>query len=623
MNILATQKTTFKSSTKTNQWIKWNWSEDMDPKIVMTRAVITWVMLLLLYTCFQFSWQIVNQANNSQGPVYQLWPSSASDPMVSRISNWSVTITRGIVAIGLGLLVTKIGHKNAVIFAVSMVLLSFPALLTPFIKSSLTDNNVSEVTSSKISYVLFIIFRIFLAIGGTAINILQAPLIAKFFVTTKQRNMTVKINNVPAQVAGILASVIFIKGVANELAGSVENMSKNWQLISGVVLGIVLVILIAYLFIGMHFKLKTNDSVKKTELSQADKKQGSLFTILKQPKVIFFTLGLIFLMYAGIEPGSGVLSNFLKTTQNNIHITWNPLTGVPTGSATASDAMLIWQILYTISIFIALFTVMKWSNTKYSISRYCGILTCVGCAFWGLSFGLGAINLGNNTAKTFFYLTGIIGSTFIFGAQSMMYIVPYKWGLSNAQLTSYVGFLWTAMYVGYSLLDIMTSFAGSISVSNNLGTIADYIANHTSYYDSATNGIFNAASGILKDPKVMSDNYGKIKDFLLGTNVDLLNLSQYKYNGLEVFNTNVIQNILNTNTLQQSVSNLSNQYTSVAILLPIVPFIGGIFLFFVKKEEFELVFSFKHFRENHLHFSKTKNLINKVLKTNLEIKVNE
>lgn len=167
MNILATQKTTFKSSTKTNQWIKWNWSEDMDPKIVMTRAVITWVMLLLLYTCFQFSWQIVNQANNSQGPVYQLWPSSASDPMVSRISNWSVTITRGIVAIGLGLLVTKIGHKNAVIFAVSMVLLSFPALLTPSIK--ITDARIPATWAGTL-LIFTVIFLCLVVTKNFAIN---------------------------------------------------------------------------------------------------------------------------------------------------------------------------------------------------------------------------------------------------------------------------------------------------------------------------------------------------------------------------------------------------------------------------------------------------------------------
>lgn len=624
-SIAITESTFTNKQSRLSQWIKWNYSEDMDPKIVMTRAVITWVMLLLLYTCFQFSWQIVNQANNYQGPVYDLYPSSASDPMISRVSNWSVTITRGIVAIALGLLITKIGHKKAVIFAVSMVLLSFPALLAPFMKTSMVQNSgMSEIQASKFSYALFIIFRIFLAIGGTTINILQAPLIAKFFVSAKQRNMAVKINNVPAQVAGILASVIFINVVANALTNQVTNgqieMSKNWQLISGIVLIIVFAILVAYLFIGMHFKLG-NHSQKQTELSQADKKQNSFLHLLKQPKVIFLTLAMVFLMYAGVEPGSGVLANFLKTTQNNVYLTWNVSTGKPTGLSTASDAMLIWQIFYTLSIFIALFTVMKWSNTKYAISRYCGVLTCIGCAFWGLSFGLGAIDLGNKTNEAFFLITGIIGSTFIFGAQSMMYIVPYKWGLTHGQLTNYTGFLWTSMYVGYSLLDIITSFAGSGGVSSNIATIADYVSVHTGIYDSANNGIFNSA--ILSNPTEMSNFYGKIKNYLLGTNIDVLNLSQYVYNGTQVFNTSVIQSILSTNTLSTSVSNLNNQYTSVAILLPVVPFIGGILLFFVKKEDFETAFSFTHFKQNYMHFNKTKALINKMFKTNLIIENKE
>lgn len=601
------ETTTHKS--KFRQFIQWNWSDDIDPKIAMTRAISTWIMLLMLYTCFQFLWQVVNQANNYQGPVYELYPSSASNPMISRISNWSITITRGIVAIGLGLLITKIGHKKAVIFAVGMILLSFPALLTPMMKESMINNSGMSINSaSQTSYGLFIVFRIFLAIGGTTINILQAPLIAKFFISKKQKNTAVKINNVPAQVAGILASLIFIGAISQTLTHAATEslgqilMSQKWILISGVVLGIVFAILMVYLFVGMHFTLKTNQQDKK-ELRDADSKKNSLGFLLKQPKVIFFTLSMVFLMYAGVEPGSGVLSSFWKTTHNNISLTWNLTIGMTTSSTIVSDTMLIWQILYTSSIFIALFTVMKWSNTKYALSRYCGVMTILGCSLWGVSLGIGAIGLGNPSVQVMCILTGAFGSVFIFGAQSMMYIVPYRWGLTNAQLTNFTGFLWTSMYVGYSLLDIITSFAGSGGVAANLGTVADYIANHTNEYVS----LFNNTSS----PEAMSKAYGTIKNILLGANVPT-NLN-------ELINPSKLAEILKTQSLTESISNLNNQYIGQIILIPAFPCIAGVLLFFVKKEDSEYPFSFKDFKQNHMHFNNTKKLINKLFKTNLQL----
>lgn len=610
MNNSAVTTSFGKVSTK-SQWLKWNYSEDMDPKIVMTRAVLTWIMLLVLYTCFQFSWQIVNQANNFQGPVYQLYPNSASDPMISRISNWSITLTRGFTAIILGLLITKIGHKNAVIFSIGMILCSFPALLTPLMKQSMIDSGAGLDQASLSSYVLFIIFRIFLAVGGTTINILNAPLIAKFFISQKQRNMAVKINNVPAQIAGILASVIFIEVVAESITGAAAGsvaMSQNWQLISGVVLGIVAVVLVAYMFIGMHFRLST-PKTEKTEFTEADKGNG-LLKLLKQPKVIFFTLAMVFLMYAGVEPGSGVLSSFWKTTGNNVPISWDIHTGLTTGVSTVTDTMLIWQILYTSSIFVALFTVMRWSNTKYPLSPYCGIMTILGCALWGASIGMGAAGLATQGYEVACIILGFMGSILIFGAQSMMYIVPYKWGLTNSQLTSYTGFLWTAMYVGYSLLDIITAFVGSAGVSANIATLSDYIANHTDQYV----GLFNQdsiASNVLT-PELMSDYYGKIKNVLLGTSEANINLAQYAIDGINVFRSDVVMNILNQGTVDQSVANLNNQYIGQAILIPVAPAFGGVALFFVKKEDFELKFTWKHFKENHLHFTKTKELFKKI-----------
>lgn len=596
--------------SKIQQLFQWNWNENIDPKIAFTRALITLIILWMVYACFQFSWQVVNQASNYSGPVYTLWPSSASNPTISRVSNWSVTITRGLVAIAIGLVITKIGHKKACIFAFSMMLLSFPFILTPQIKMSLLKSNMNEETASQLSYSLFVIFRIFLSIGGTAIMIAQTPVIAKFFVNPKSRNAAVKCGNIPAQAAGILASLIFINGVVKIGASQV---AANWQLISGIVLFIVLALFITYLFIGMHFNI-SDKKVVKTELNDADKEKNSMLWLIKQPKVIIFLAAGMFSLYAGIEPGSGVLSNFWKTTTNNIALSWDTTTGLPIQNPTVSNAMLIWQMLYSGSLFLGIFTIGRWSNTNYPIARFSGYMICLGTSFWAISFGLGAVGFNYSYILPLVLITGILGSTLIFGTQALTGVIPYRWGFSNKQITNYAALSWTTMYVGYSILDIITAYVGTAGVSANMATIADYISNNTDKYS----GLFN--SGI--DQEQMSSLYSSIKNILLGTS--WTNLEAYlngKNIAISSFNQAALQSVLNVNsTVATSVNNLANQYIPQITIISFAPLISGVIFACIKKLEHEKSFSFKDFKENHMDFHNLKRLSNKYFKTSFKVK---
>lgn len=603
-----------KEKGKIAQYLQWNWSSDIDPKIAFTRALITLLILWLVYACFQFSWQVVNQANNYVGPVYTLWPSSASNPTISRVSNWSVTITRGCVAVLIGLLINRLGHKKACIFGFSMVLLSFPFILTLQMKLAMTSNGMGEEIASQFSYALFVIFRIFLSIGGTAIMILQAPVIAKFFTNLKARNAAVKTGNVPAQAAGILASLIFINGVVKAGASSV---AANWQLISWIILGIILFLFVVYLFIGMHFKVNNNKTTtNKQTLEEAKTSENSFKWLLKQSKVLIFLAAGTFTLYAGIEPGSGILSNFWKTTVNNSHLCWG-LNGLPTGDSTVGNAMLIWQMLYSASLFLGILTVGKWSNTKYPIAHFSGFAIVLGTCFWAISFGLGAAGFNNSYVLPIVLITGVMGSSMIFGTQALTCVIPYRWGFNTNQITNYTALSWTTLYVGYSILDIITAYVGTAGVSANQATIADFISNNDSLYTQLfANKDLN--------PKLMSSYYGSIKNILLGTSwTDFTTYLQGLKNPIDssVFNPEVIQNILNKNaSVSESFNNLNNQYIGQIIVISIAPVISGIVYLFIKKSDNEMPFSFKHFKENHMDFHNIKRLSNKWFKTNFKIK---
>lgn len=618
MNNLAIQKNKFSSQSKFSQWFKWNWSEDMDSKIALTRALITWIILLLTYACFQFLWQVVNQANNYQGPVYDLYPSSASNPTISRVSNWSVTITRGCVAVLIGGLITKIGHKKAVIFSFLMIFLSIPFIFTPAMKEAMIKDKISESTASQTSYALFILFRIFLAVGGTAITILQAPIIAKFIVNPKRRNTAIKLGSVPAQVVGIIASLIFINGVVKIGAAGV---ASQWKMISGIIMGFVGVLFIIYLFMGMHFKLR-NNSVNKTQLSEADEEKNTIIWLIKQPRVMIFLMAGMFSLYAGIEPGSGVLSNFWKTTSNNVALTWSA-NGIPSGGSTVSTVMLIWQMLYSASLFLGIATIGKWSNTKYSAARFSGVMVCLGTVFWAISFGLGAVGLSSTLIAVFVIIFGVLGSSCIFGTQTLTGVIPYRWGFNPRQQTNYAGLSWTSMYIGYSILDIITAYVGTAGVSSNQALISDFVQNNTWVYNTDGTGLFSQTAASLSQQD-LSAYYSKISNIMIGTSESSIKEYLTKLNVSDnYYNWNFINSLMSKQSLSESFSKISNQYVPQISIISIAPIISGIIFLFIKNSNNEIKFTFKHFKEHHMDFHNVKRISNKLFGTKFVIKEQE
>lgn len=371
------QTTKFKSAR--SSWLQWSWSPDIDPRVAFARAMITIFLLWFTYAAFQFSWQLVNQASNFQGPVYALYPQSSSDPMIARTANWTVTIVRGLVAVGLGLLVTKIGHKNGIIFAMAMIIASFPFILTPQMKDAMIANGTDVQTASEAAYSLFILFRIFMSVGGTAIMIMQAPLIAKFFLKPKTRNAVIKCSNIPANASGILCSMIFINGVVQTaLKPTGLEVGHNWQMISGILLGFIGLMLVSYLLVGMHF-YTPKASGKAAQLGDADPYRNSFKWMLKQPHILMLLLAATIALYAGIEPGIGLLGSFWQSQPANAAHVWNANGTFNAAESSVSTTMLVWQMLYCAALFLGLAMMGKWSNTKYSQAKFSGIIIVIGC----------------------------------------------------------------------------------------------------------------------------------------------------------------------------------------------------------------------------------------------------
>lgn len=589
-------------SNHSNSWFSWSWNENLSNKVVMTRALLMFACMLLAYAVFQFSWQVTNQANSTgNGPVAALYPTSVSNPLIARISNWSITLTRGCTAVLLGLLINKIGHKNGVIFGLGMMIFSFPYLLTPFIREQMINSNIDVTTASQVSYGLFIVFRMFLAIGGTSILVYITPIIAKFFYYPKYRNACTKITTAPAQLAGIIASLILIDKTTK------VKISGDWQLIGGILVGITLLILIVYLIIGMHFKI-SDSSNKNTQEFMDQKQQNKLSSLLKQPKVWILLIISAFSLYAGIEPASGVLSNFWNRAVNNMQYVWDE-SGLYINENSISTWQFAWQILYSLGLYVGLVTVAKWLNTKYSVAKYSSLMIFLGLAFWGASFGLGAYSLSNPITIVFTLIFGLLGSTLIFGSQVISSVIVYRWGWSLQQITNYTSFSITFMYLAYSGLDIITSFVGTAGVTSNIATYNDLLAIDPNLINNLE--IFKIIS---KDGTTIVTGIDALK--VLGNN--LLGSTGNNDWNWSLSNVNYLD--LKNYTLDISRNNLSKQYVPQIIVISILPIVSSILYLFIKRIDTETPFSFKHFYHNYMHFNKTKRMFNKVFKTKFEIK---
>ncbi len=570
---------------------------------------------LLGYALFQLAWNSVNQANSiGAGPVADLFPTSATDPSIARISNWSVTLTRGFAAIFVALLVYKVGHKNGVIIGFSLMVISIPFVFTRAMKSSMLTNGVDELTASQASYSIFLIFRIFLAIGGTAVLIYTTPIISKFFTDPKQRNTAVKFSNAPAQIAAVIASIIFIN------AATARGIAGDWPLIGGIIIGSLAACLVLYLYLGMQFPL-VNPVKTVTQLSDAhvaDPKKANaenkMSYLLKQPRVYALFIGFAFLTYISIEPSSGVLVNFWNRTDGNVNQVWNLTTGARITNETIATYQFAWQILFSIGIIVALFTLAKWTKTKYSLARFMAWTTIIGLIFLGISYGLGATNLANGGAVTFTLIFGLVGSTFVMAAMAVGFVVPFKWGYNTAQMTNFTSMSWTCMYVIYSIFDIITSYIGTAGVNANPALYSDLVAQNSSLFTGLLSGNVNLYLAISQNmigwqlPAMGSSFYnsalatvpaGQAPAFEAAYAHALANWNGASWNRP---NNGLSSEAAIQFYLAQSATNLPKQYQPQLIFIAVIPIISAIALFSVRRTANDERFSFKHFKENHLQW---------------------
>ncbi|WP_156933087.1 hypothetical protein [[Mycoplasma] testudinis] len=372
----------------------------------------------------------------NSGFIYQFFPHGVS-LTVSRGTNWSITIGRTIGTFFFGWLITKINHKYTVLTAFGLIVLSFPYLLAPL--AIHTDGN-GIITNSSGVYVMFILFRVMFAFGGSAIISYANSVIATNCSKDATKFSTVSVLLINTSAA--TASIFLLSPIITLAVG------LNWQIFGGVVQVLFLIIFCLYWLLGkkLNFHQKTiNAEHEYAQKNLNHPSKNIIRQLFKYKQTIPFLIAATFIGYVSVEPSTNILLNF---------ITFSPFNKT-------SDPNLSWtfgafNIVFLGGIFLGIVTISKWAKTKYALHKFTGIMITVGSLFIASGIAIGYHGL-DDLHISFMIILTFIGSAFIFGVRGNFYTMPYRWGFSKKEISVISFIMFGFTYGGYTILDIITS----------------------------------------------------------------------------------------------------------------------------------------------------------------------
>ncbi|WP_027119414.1 hypothetical protein [[Mycoplasma] testudinis] len=381
----------------------------------------------------------------NNGLIYQIFPNGVS-LTISRATNWSLTIGRGIGAIFFGWLITRLNHKYSVLIALGLMVAAFPYLLAPY---AIQRDANGTITNSSGVYAMFIVFRILMALGGTTLISYTNGVIATY-CKAKAKTFS-SLNVFPANLASIIGSIFLTSSTITAAIG------LNWQVFGGVLEIIMGILFVSYSLVGKKIDLTAKKIQLEHDMSQKNlrpKSTNPMLEVLRKKEVYFFLIGAMFLSYITVEPGTNILANFWVYSPNN----------------SLTDKNLSWilggfNIAFLAGVFIGLFTVGRWLRTKYSYNHYTSIMFFFGTLFIAAGVAVGYDGL-DSVHVAFVMILTFIGSAMLFGINGIFYAMPYRWGYTPSQITALIALLFGFSYGGYTILDIITSAVMDAGISH-------------------------------------------------------------------------------------------------------------------------------------------------------------
>ncbi len=381
-------------------------------------GLLLWLLVLFGYFLFVFNWVIMNKLAGTVGGSGWMNTFFSSEPSttVTQAVNYTLTAMRGVGAIAAGWLIVKVGHRYAVIIAMTLLAFALPTVFLP-------------------NYPLFIIGRMIMAIGGTVLIVYTQPIISRFFSPNK-KTWLLRLNSFAFNIGAGLPLILWMFPSVSSV------LLDNWQLVAGIVAGAPLILLIIYWLLAENIEIKkVANGAENTNNVQAEKLASATWSSVAKDKNTWK-----FCLYFGgwltadvavilIMPG-----NFAMLHNANF----------------VGDPYQAWETLLPVvmslaGIFPGIFLVGWISKTNYNRRWYIAILS-----FLTIVFVTGAYLC---TA----YTRSVVGSSIlmffasllVWSLQAPVLNIPHEMKSNSPQRISIiVGFIWGIGYLIYTIANI-------------------------------------------------------------------------------------------------------------------------------------------------------------------------
>ena len=385
-----------------------------------SKGLLLWLLVLTGYFIFVFNWVIMNKlggnANDGTGWISEFFSSTPASTTTQAV-NYTITAMRGLGAVGAGFVIAKVGHKYAVIIALSLLSLALPSVFFA---------RIHNITG----YSLFIIGRMFMAIGGTVLIVYTQPIISRFF-NAKQKGIISSVNSTGFNIGAALPLILFMVPSIH------DSMINNWEIWAAIVAGTPIILLVVYIFVGQDIDIKTAANTSSSE--KAALKPATWGSVAKEKttwkiSVIYGAWIVLVVSVILITPG-----NFAK-----IH-------------AAHFSKLVPWELLLPIVLFLlglipGLFLV-SWVN-KYNVDRryYIAAVSTLAIVFIAAAYLMNAFVSGVVGPAIFMFLAGMCA----WGIQGTILLIPHEVkGNSPQRVAIMTGFIWGIAYFVYTIVNII------------------------------------------------------------------------------------------------------------------------------------------------------------------------
>ncbi|WP_434324620.1 hexose phosphate transporter [Mycoplasma capricolum] len=429
--------------------------EKWSQKNRMLYGTILWAFIGFGYLLFIANWAFaiglagggIKDGVHSPGFLsYFQIENTASFQLIDKAANWAITFGRGIGSVIVAFLLVKFAHKKATLIACIMTLFGLPAIFMP---------------GAKYGYVLFLILRTVMAIGGTMLTILFQPVAANFF-TKKTKPIYSQIAIAFFPLGSIISLVPFV--IAGDSA-SVDMLRSNWRTIFLVMSLLYLIPLIAVFLLGTNFDVKKDSNEPKV----------NGFKVLKgylKTKATYAWL-LVF--------GGWLIVAVFPTSLSLVLFPW--ISGLQNESM--GTQIRIWQILFLFAGTIGPVVIGLWSRFNLKRRWYIATLIGFGIILFIISIVVYKYGLAPNYNKetkslednykgwlVLFYILGFLTGFCTWGIEAVILNLPHEYKDADPKTIGWMfSLIWGFGYMFFTLsLIIITSI--SLIKSINQSTIA-------------------------------------------------------------------------------------------------------------------------------------------------------